>query len=207
MTQIRKDIERAEKRLAGVNTYLRQYRETATSKLRENILSNAISAYTYYYRAITACREMLDNLSVCREARDTILNSENVIAQVKNDAISMYADIVDNYVNLEEECDNAEMTLDDMVEAITSNEKLKITEDAIKSNIDKEEGGEEEQSAASKYLSDNGRIVAVTYGGKDGVEDAAFKTAILNYNSYAVSVFYNGVGYTIPAYDYVIIAR
>jgi len=63
---------------------------------------------------------------------------------------------------------------------------------------------EEEEKEASKYLSDDGRIVAVTYGSAlaaGGYE--AYTTFVLNYNNFSVSVVYNGVQYTIPAYDYV----
>ena len=52
----------------------------------------------------------------------------------------------------------------------------------------------------SKYTTEN--VVAVTYGNDDGT---AYKTIILNYNDYYVSVVYNGVEYTIPAYEFVVI--
>ena len=63
-----------------------------------------------------------------------------------------------------------------------------------------------EEDEASRYLSDDGRIVSVTYGDKkaDGGY-SAHKTFILNYNNFSVSVEYDGVTYTIPAYGYVIV--
>ena len=48
---------------------------------------------------------------------------------------------------------------------------------------------------------DNNRIVAVTYG----KGDVAYKTFILNYNSFAVRVVYNGTVYTIGSGDYIVI--
>lgn len=61
----------------------------------------------------------------------------------------------------------------------------------------------------SKYYTDDGRIVAVTYGSKDTTEStakyAAYKTFLLNYNNFAVSVEYDGVIYTIPGYGYIAI--
>ena len=55
----------------------------------------------------------------------------------------------------------------------------------------------------------NGNIVAVTYGGKNGVDSDPYKTFILNYNNYAVTVKYDVDGetrvYTIPANRYVMI--
>ena len=66
-----------------------------------------------------------------------------------------------------------------------------------------------EEKVDSTYLSDNGNIVSVTYGGKDGDDYAAYKTFILNYNNYAVTVKYEVNGevhiYTIPANDYAVV--
>lgn len=58
---------------------------------------------------------------------------------------------------------------------------------------------------STKYTSSDGSIVAVTYGGKDGDDNKAYRTFILNYNSFAIIVTYNGVEYTIPAYGYKVI--
>ena len=64
----------------------------------------------------------------------------------------------------------------------------------------------EEEGETSRYLSDDGRIVSVTYGDKNADGSySAYKTFILNYNNFAVSVEYAGVTYTIPAYGYVIV--
>ena len=56
-----------------------------------------------------------------------------------------------------------------------------------------------------KYTSSDGSIVAVTYGGKDGKDNEAYRTFILNYNSFAITVTYAGVEYTIPGYGYKVI--
>ncbi len=67
-------------------------------------------------------------------------------------------------------------------------------------------GTEEEEEEASRYLSDDGRIVSVTYGDKNADGSySAYKSFILNYNNFSVSVVYEGVTYTIPAYGYVIV--
>ena len=51
--------------------------------------------------------------------------------------------------------------------------------------------------------------MAVTYGGKNGVDSDPYKTFILNYNNYAVTVYFNETAtteiYTIPANRYVMI--
>ena len=65
---------------------------------------------------------------------------------------------------------------------------------------------EDEEEESSRYLSDDGRIVSVTYGDKNADGSySAYKTFILNYNNFSVSVKYNGSTYAIPAYGYVVV--
>ena len=77
----------------------------------------------------------------------------------------------------------------------------------VENRIDREEdtddGNDDDDTDSqdtSKYITEN--IVAVTYGNDDG---SAYKTVILNYNDYYVSVEYDGIEYTIPAYEFVVI--
>ena len=65
---------------------------------------------------------------------------------------------------------------------------------------DDDDDDKTDDESESKYITEN--IVAVTYGNDDG---SAYKIIILNYNDYHVSVVYNGVEYTIPAYEFVVI--
>ena len=61
---------------------------------------------------------------------------------------------------------------------------------------------ESTQSAtANKYKVDN-NVVAVTYGEN---RNEPYKTLLLNFNDYTIRTTYNGVTYTIAAYDYVVI--
>ena len=72
-----------------------------------------------------------------------------------------------------------------------------------RNNVVKDDVVEEEvEEEYSRYATEN--IVAVTYG-----SDSAHpcKTIILNYNNYAVTVVYNEIVYTIPAYEFVVIPR
>ena len=132
-----------------------------------------------------AAQELIDDARTCAE------NAETYLADIKK--------IVD-------ECNTKSAK-------IYSDVSKHLTEEDIKDRLilPKEEEDEEdnEDDVDSIYLSDNGNIVAVTYGGKDGVDTAAYKTFILNYNNYAVTVKYdvNGVTriYTIPANEYVVV--
>ena len=62
-----------------------------------------------------------------------------------------------------------------------------------------------EKVEADKYTCDDGTIVAVVYGGKDGNDKDAYRTFLLNYNNFAVTVVYDGVEYVIPGYGYIVI--
>ena len=82
--------------------------------------------------------------------------------------------------------------------------ELKVTAQDIQNRadleLDDEEEDVEEEIEESRYSADN--IVAVTYGTLDG---EAYKTMLLNYNNYMVTLVYNGIRYTIPAYGFVVI--
>ena len=66
---------------------------------------------------------------------------------------------------------------------------------------------EVEEYNYTKYTDDTGSIVAVTYGGKNGNDMEAYKTFILNYNSFSVEVVFEGTTYTIPAFGLIVIYR
>ena len=63
----------------------------------------------------------------------------------------------------------------------------------------------EEDKEKTKYTCDDGSIVAVTYGGKNGDDAEEYRTFLLNYNSFAVTVVYNGVSYKLEGYAYIVI--
>ena len=55
----------------------------------------------------------------------------------------------------------------------------------------------------TKYTNDDGNIVAVTYGGKNGNDNEAKVTFILNYNFFDVTVEYAGKEYTLEGFGYI----
>ncbi len=80
---------------------------------------------------------------------------------------------------------------------------MDLLETLYAAKTDKGDDGvqEDDKTDNGKIVVDNNRIVAVTYG----TSDVAYKTFILNYNSFAVRVVYNGTIYTIGSGDYVVI--
>ena len=81
------------------------------------------------------------------------------------------------------------------------NEILTIADGVIVVEEVKEEVVEETTGINSRYLVDDGTIVAVTYGdaGKD------YRTFLLNYNYFAISVEYNGETYEIDRYGFIVV--
>ena len=63
----------------------------------------------------------------------------------------------------------------------------------------------QEEEKFDKYAVEEGSIVIVTYGGKNGVDTDAYKSVILNYNNFSVSIEHEGKIYTLPAYGYVVV--
>ena len=81
------------------------------------------------------------------------------------------------------------------------NDVLALAEGIIEVEKEQEITVEEVSGINSRYLVDDGTIVAVTYGevGND------YRTFILNYNYFAISVEYNGKTYEIDRYGYVVV--
>ncbi|MGI6166853.1 MAG: DUF5696 domain-containing protein [Eubacteriales bacterium] len=99
------------------------------------------------------------------------------------------AELVKDYIVIEEQpADN--QTPDDQ----TTTEPQPVT-------------GEEESDeyVYTKYTNDNGNIVMVTYGDQDNAGYyLAYKTFVLNYNFFDVTVVIEGVKYTVPASGYIV---
>ncbi len=63
----------------------------------------------------------------------------------------------------------------------------------------------QEEYTVTKYTSDDGRIIKVTYGGKDGNDAAPYRSFILNYNAFKITTVVDGTLYTVDAFGYVVI--
>ena len=82
---------------------------------------------------------------------------------------------------------------------------VEAVEEAPVEDEEKSEFDEQRDAIFSKYVYDDGSVVAVTYGGKNGNDSEAYRTFILNYNSFSVKVTYNEVEYEIAGYGYAVI--
>ncbi len=127
-----------------------------------------------------------------------------------------YSDSITNYYN--NAVKESEQTMENVFDVIAGckleNELDPGFKDAVANRMPKDddntdEGDEEkEEDTNSRYTTEN--IVAVTYGYAIG---DPYKTIILNYNNYTINVVYdhtddgidNGIEYTIPAYEFVVI--
>ena len=56
-------------------------------------------------------------------------------------------------------------------------------------------------------VSEKNGASTITYGGKNGVDADPYKSIILNYNNFSVSIVYEDMVYTIPAYGYVVVMK
>ena len=92
-----------------------------------------------------------------------------------------------------------------MLKVDPSQDYYKVEDDGSDNEDDKDTGASDDEYAYTKYTNDNGNIVAVTYGGKNGNDSDPCRTFILNYNYFAVTVVVGDITYTIPAFEYVVI--
>lgn len=104
---------------------------------------------------------------------------------------------------LKEQCEDVIFTADELFALIDSM-------NFDNNNNDKDDTDDNDFAIEEKVYNNN-RVVAVTYGDryvKEGdvhYTKEAYKTFLLNYNSYSVRVVYEGITYTIPSGGYVVI--
>ncbi len=132
-----------------------------------------------------AAQELIDDARACAEEAQTYLEDIKALADECYSYVEGIYEAASTHVDRE--------TIDSYINFYDDEEEEDIVE---------------EESVAVR---NNGNIVAVTYGGKGGDDAAAYKTFILNYNNYAVTVKYDVDGqtrvYTIPANRYVMVVH
>ncbi len=150
-----------------------------------------------YYNGLQSYVEMADELLMNLATNGyTDENSSSSIVNVAYDAISVLQNEYDPYAKqLREKC----------LDVLFSKEDIKNSV-VIDSGKD-EEDDDDKKVVVEKETPNNNRIVSVTYGDRNAetYEKTAYKTFLLNYNSYAVRVTYNYTTYTIPSGGYVVI--
>ncbi len=103
--------------------------------------------------------------------------------------------------SLEESCTNLKKLVEYYVVSYEYLTQEEFDNYFVTKSTDDDDATEEE---ASRYVSDDGRIVSVTYGQPKAEGGyTPYKTFVLNYNNFSVNVVYEGITYTIPAYGYV----
>ena len=173
-----------------------------TSKLEtqiENAKKEIERIYTNFmssYNAIMVSKETVDD-----KARIV----ETAVDYFKNSGIYSQAFI-----------DDTTLLLDEMAAVVAEMNEIVATVEGYKNEIlaiaaeyldieDDETADEGEEDGAlainERYLLDDGSIVAVTYGEKG----EAYRTFLLNYNYFTISVEYNGQTYEIDRYGFVVI--
>ena len=171
-----------------------------------------------------------ESSALVEEYAELIINAHDASAEVKKAAEDTLKAIADaekaaiatvnqadiTYTAATRKCDAAGIayTIPDALvipeeteDSIVTDDEEETTETETKEEEDIKNIEEVEEYNYTKYTDDTGSIVAVTYGGKNGNDMEAFKTFILNYNSFSVEVVFEGTTYTIPAFSLVVIYR
>ncbi len=185
----------------GIEKQLAEAAEDADVTHLENAKKTTLNSINVAY-----LNTVLSNYKTIKTAQATILDKDRII----NEAIEYFIAngtyseqfIADCKVNVE-----PSKALCDQINALFAtaeaqyNDVLAVADGIIAVEEEKEEVVVETTNINSRYLVDDGTIVAVTYGeiGED------YRTFILNYNYYAISVEYDGETYEIDRYDYVVV--
>ena len=186
--------------------------------------SQTFIAMTYACDAIGKARAAAELYEEISALLETAQQAVTLLSQVENPNEVLIKDAQDRVAEAEgylaeielwaNKCAEYEKKIFDDVKSreqkYTEHFTVKDINDLLNFSDEEEEDEElEEEEIDSIYVNDNGNIVAVTYGGKNGNDKEAYKTFILNYNNFAVTVKYEVNGetrvYTIPANRYVVI--
>ncbi len=120
--------------------------------------------------------------------------------------VSIVADIIEKNEAMGVAKENLVNTIEAAIEAYREVYEKVLVYYPNQNYLDPEEEAPEEDDTDdgynyTKYTNDDGNLIAVTYGDAEG---NPYRTFILNYNFFDVTVEYNGKTYTVPAFGYVI---
>ncbi len=189
---------------AQVKMYLRSYNNSVNEvkdKARGGIQLALDAEYAY---------ETVLKLHATAANAVVLLTEDGAAEELIEDARACAAEAETYLAAIKEKADYCMTFVDGIYEAASKY----VSRDTIDALLDKheEKAPEEEtkeETSSLIHISDKGNLVAVTYGGKNGNDADPYKTFILNYNNYSVTVEYEVDGrtmvYTIPANHYVVI--
>ncbi len=161
-------------------------------------IANAKSFLAPYRDTVSA---RLETLNADYAANEAMYDATNEDSAVKL-AVAIHAEALTvTNANAKKAIENVKIVEKDLAAL-----GVAVIEPPVKEEVEKEEN--KADATIDAYTVDKNSVVAVTYGDRTQnslglYESDAFKTFLLNYNSYAVRLVYNGVLYTIPASGYV----
>ena len=174
----------------------------------QTAMKDAKTAFTARYASVNVT---IKSVSDAQAALLQLLADANAIGDAETAAKVTEALVTVNAIVADMDAVYAEIVAKSL-DAGLIDENGEVVKDEVKNDTaaPEEEDEDEEKSefdvnVTDKYVYDDGSVLAVTYGGKDGDDEAAYRTFILNYNAFAVTVVYNDVEYTVGGYGYVVI--
>ncbi len=194
--------------------------KAATSKISEllNVAANQKAYEVKLEKTYKLVKDAAELIGTDKEASEDVraeaLATLKSVDDVKADAQPTVDQAAAAYTAALQKCDTAGIAykIPDTLVIVEEEEDSVFTED--EEEVEETETEEEiknieevEEYNYTKYTDDTGSIVAVTYGGKNGNDNEAYKTFILNYNSFSVEVVFEGTTYTIPAFSLIVIYR
>ncbi len=172
------------------------------SELSDEVKTNMV---TYIAQCLTDAQTLIGDAEALVDVHldlvkdDTSDKSVTRIATTCRDTVQAYKTVMEDYIPhveaLKAACESHYFTVEDVRAAV------KLDDDSIGDDNDDTTAG------FDKYHVDNNKIVVVTYGDRDDITGVktAYKSFILNYNTFAVVVEYDDVKYTIPSGGYVVL--
>ena len=173
-----------------------------------NAKKEVIKLVTDTIQYVNNVKNVFDNAKktceVADEAITIITNAENTLQVMIDEAVANAAADKSHLDSIEALIAQIEAVRDDIiagVEGHVTKEEIDERLDQINNSKPSDDDEEEEEEVDTKYVADSSKIVAVTYGkGK-----TAYKTFILNYNSYSIILEYNGQTYCLDAGEFLTI--
>ena len=205
-------------------TDLEKLKKQPNESNRLAIRRDAARVVSAYYRLITTC----DNIDDYLEKDQTLYENAMATGEVLPDIQAEMSAFIEEVLSYTEKVASGEdytgesftgtgyralakSAYDLAIEAVSAY----YTEEEVRAYAtipsadnggdDDDDADDDDPTEDTSLLTAYGSIVAVTYGERDENGITVYKVFLLNYNNFAVKVEYNGVTYSIPGQEYVII--